>query len=195
MKWIGCCRYANPIHFAISRADCHFGAKKAFKMANCFSAEEKRKPLITLEKPALSRVLEVVEMGGIEPPSESACSRLSPGAVGYLTAGGCPFPSRSKPTRLPGRVASLCMVRSKLCARTDAADRRPGPGPQRSRAGRACLKRRPERSCRSQLLFKVPVFKDGRGIRPLIAHPHPRRNHCIPGAESDLCHLDFFGSG
>ena len=119
-------------------------------------------------------------MGGIEPPSESACSRLSPGAVGYLTAGGCPSPSRSKPTRLPGRVASLCMVRSKLCARTDAADRRPGPGPQRSRAGRACLKRRPERSCRSQLLFKVPVFKDGRGIRPLITHPHPRRNHCIP---------------
>lgn len=172
-----------------------FWGQKGFQNGKLFSAEEKRKPLITPEKPALSRVLEVVEMGGIEPPSESACSRLSPGAVGYLTAGGCPSPSRSKPTRLPGRVASLCMVRSKLCARTDAADRRPGPGPQRSRAGRACLKRRPERSCRSQLLFKVPVFKDGRGIRPLITHPHPRRNHCIPGAESDLCHLDFFGSG
>ena len=112
------------------------GPKKDFKMAQCFSAEEKRKPLITLEKPALSRVLDVVEMGGIEPPSESACSRLSPGAVGYLTAGGCPSPSRSKPTRLPGRVASLCMARSKLCALTSASHRRPASGPRHSRRGR-----------------------------------------------------------
>ena len=94
-------------------------SKKYISLAN------KAKALIFLAFLGVSRLSAMVEMGGIEPPSESACSRLSPGAVGYPTAGGCVSPSRSKPTRLPGRVASLCMVRSKLCARTDAANRRP----------------------------------------------------------------------
>ena len=121
----------------------------------------------------------VVELRGIEPLSESISAELSPGADGYFAPKRVSL-SRGKPSRRSGQVASLCMVRSKLCARTDAADRRPGPGPQRSRAGRACLKRRPERSYRSQLIYKVPDFMDGRDIRPLIPPPHPRRNHCSP---------------
>ena len=123
----------------------------------------------------------VVELRGIEPLSESISTELSPGADGYFALTRSSL-SRGKPSRLSGQVASLCMVRSKLCARTDAANRRPGPGPQRSRAGRACLKRRPERDYRSQLILKVPGFKDVWVIRPLIPPPRPRRNHYSPAS-------------
>ena len=129
----------------------------------------------------------LVELRGIEPLSESISAELSPGAGGYGAVTRDSL-SRGKPSRRPGQVASLCMVRSKLCARTDAADRRPDPGPQRSRAGRACLKRRPERNYRSQLILKVPAFMDVRGIRPLIPPPRPRRNHCSPmGVKNEIC--------
>ena len=70
-----------------------------------------------------------MELRGIEPLSENISAELSPGADDY----GAPkriSPSRRKPPRGSGQVASLCMVRSKLCALTDAADRRPDPGPQ-----------------------------------------------------------------
>ena len=114
----------------------------------------------------------LVELRGIEPLSESISAKLSPGADGYFAL--TRF-SRSwgKPSRLSGSVASLCMVRSKLCARTDAASRRPGPGPQRSRAGRACLKRRPERDYRSQLIFKSSRFYGWSGHPPAYLAPTP----------------------
>lgn len=33
-KRIGCCQYALPIHFAVSRSTCHFGVTKVFEMQN-----------------------------------------------------------------------------------------------------------------------------------------------------------------
>ena len=68
----------------------------------------------------------VVEMGGIEPPSESALTGTSPGADGYLHS---LIPAQA--VMLGDLVASLCMVRSKLCARMFTTDRRsiPGRGP------------------------------------------------------------------
>ena len=65
----------------------------------------------------------LVEMGGIEPPSESALTGTSPGADGYLHS---LIPAQA--VMLGDLVASLCMVRSKLCARMFTTDRRPVPG-------------------------------------------------------------------
>ena len=68
----------------------------------------------------------MVEVGGIEPPSESALTGTSPGADGYLHS-----LARARTVTLRGLVASLFMVRSKLCARTVTTCRRliPGRGP------------------------------------------------------------------
>ena len=65
----------------------------------------------------------LVEMGGIEPPSESALTGTSPGADGYLHS---LIPAQA--VMLGDLVASLCMVRSKLCTRMFTTDRRPIPG-------------------------------------------------------------------
>ena len=62
----------------------------------------------------------LVEMGGVEPPSESALTGNSPGAGGYCGIAANSLRIRQAVTPY-GRVASLCMVRSKLCALTDAA--------------------------------------------------------------------------
>ena len=66
---------------------------------------------------------DLVEMGGIEPPSESALTGTSPGADGYLHS---LIPAQA--VMLGDLVASLCMARSKLCARMFTTDRRPIPG-------------------------------------------------------------------
>lgn len=56
----------------------------------------------TLENLVFSRVLRnLVEMGGIEPPSESALQGASPGAGGYLHS-----LTRAQAAVLPGSVAS-----------------------------------------------------------------------------------------
>ena len=61
----------------------------------------------------------MVEARGVEPLSENTSTDLSPGAGGY------PYSLAPKSSaRLWGSVASLCMVRSKLCALTDATDPR-----------------------------------------------------------------------
>ena len=65
----------------------------------------------------------LVEMGGVEPPSESALTGTSPGADGHLRS-----LIRARTDTLTDSVASLCMVRSKLCTRTGTAHRRPIPG-------------------------------------------------------------------
>ena len=69
---------------------------------------------------------DVVEMGGVEPPSESTLTGTSPSAYGHLYSLPC-----APAVRLAESVASLCVVRSKLCALTGTTDRRsvPGRGP------------------------------------------------------------------
>ena len=68
----------------------------------------------------------LVEMAGVEPASESTLTGTSPGADGYLYS----LASAGAVT-LESSVASLFMVRSKLCARTCTTCRRsvPGRGP------------------------------------------------------------------
>lgn len=68
----------------------------------------------------------LVEMAGVEPASESTLTGTSPGADGYLYS----LASAGAVT-LESLVASLFMVRSKLCARTCTTCRRsvPGRGP------------------------------------------------------------------
>ena len=61
----------------------------------------------------------MVEAAGIEPASENPSTSLSPGAEG------CQHSLTYQSTvKLICLVASLCMVRSKLCALTDATDPR-----------------------------------------------------------------------
>ena len=69
---------------------------------------------------------DVVEMGGVEPPSESTLTGTSPSAYGQLHSLPC-----APAVRLAESVASLCVVRSKLCVLTGTTDRRsvPGRGP------------------------------------------------------------------
>ena len=66
---------------------------------------------------------DVVEVGGVEPPSESTLTGTSPGADGYLHS-----LARAGAVTLGDLVASLFMVRAKLCALTFTTDRRPIPG-------------------------------------------------------------------
>ena len=65
----------------------------------------------------------MVEMGGVEPPSESVLTGTSPGADGYLYS----LASAGAIT-LESLVASSCMAGAKLCRRTFTTDRRPIPG-------------------------------------------------------------------
>lgn len=89
--------------------------------------------------------------GGIEPPSESASAGTSPGAES-------PFYSlvRAWTLTLTESVASLCMVRSKLCALTFAANRRLASGPRPSRRRRSLLRQREEQSHCCSLIYNCP---------------------------------------
>ena len=73
---------------------------------------------------------DMVEVRGIEPLSESNLERTSPGAVCYLHS-----LNRTGTNTLPVSVASLCMVRSKLCARTVSTQITPEPGSWTFRGG------------------------------------------------------------
>ena len=72
----------------------------------------------------------LVEPRGIEPLSESNLERTSPGAVCYLHSLSC-----TGTNTLTASVASLCMVRSKLCARTVSTQITPEPGSWTFRGG------------------------------------------------------------
>lgn len=65
----------------------------------------------------------MVEMAGVEPASESTLTGTSPGADGYLYS----LASAGAVT-LESSVASLFMVRSKLCARTVPTQMTPQSG-------------------------------------------------------------------
>ena len=74
---------------------------------------------------------DLVEMRGVEPLSENALTETSPSAVGHLHS-----LAPAQADMLKGLVASLCMVRSKLCALMFTTSRRsvPGRGPPRQNA-------------------------------------------------------------
>ena len=72
----------------------------------------------------------LVEVRGIEPLSESNLERTSPGAVCYLHS-----LNRSETNILPALVASLCVVRAKLSARTVSTSITPEPGSWTFRGG------------------------------------------------------------
>ena len=65
----------------------------------------------------------LVEMRGVEPLSENALTGTSPSAGGHLHS-----LAPAQADMLKGLVASLCMVRSKLCALMFTTNRRPVPG-------------------------------------------------------------------
>jgi hypothetical protein len=101
----------------------------------------------------------MVEVGGVEPPSESALPETSPGAGGYFTDLKSVVPvTRGKPTRPIVSVASLCMVRAKLSVRTDATNRRPTSGPWPFQRGREAVKRLPVQKNRCSLIYKGCPF-------------------------------------
>ena len=95
----------------------------------------------------------LVELRGVEPLSESTSTGTSPSADDHLHS-----LTQAWVVTLLGLVASLCMVRSKLCARTDATQSRliRARGPAQS-DGR--FKQRRERRYRCSLIYKLPIFK------------------------------------
>ena len=120
-------------------------------------------------------VITLVEPGGIEPPSENTSTGTSPGAESHLHS-----LTQAWTITLEGLVASLCMVRSKLCVLTDAVNRCPTSRPRHSWRGHSLLKQREEQFCCCSLIYKFAHFMDGRRIRPLFRIPHPRRNQYGP---------------
>ena len=64
---------------------------------------------------------DVVEAGGVEPPSENVSAGTSPCADGYCGPR-ADSPSGGQAVTPAGQVASLCMVRAKLSARTSATE-------------------------------------------------------------------------
>ena len=92
-----------------------------------------RQERISLKKPPLpvdKGGFFMVEVRGIEPLSESNLEGLSPGAVCYLHS-----LTESGANTLHGLVASLCVVRAKLSARTDSTSITPEPGSWTFRGG------------------------------------------------------------
>ena len=90
---------------------------------------------------------DVVELRGVEPLSENNLAGTSPGAVCYLhSLGG------TGTNTLTVLVASLCMVRAKLTARTVPTKSHPSPARGPSGADGLLIKQQPERDCRCQLI-------------------------------------------
>lgn len=131
---------------------------------------------------ASSDYVALVEAAGVEPASESSLTGISPSAVHC-------FHSLTVTGRdtLYGLVASSCMVRAKLTARTCTAHRRSSParGPS---GGNGRLIRQPRQLYCCQLSLKNCPFY--RGQAPLLAIPaspppsKPVRPHMGPAAVS-----------
>lgn len=116
----------------------------------------------------------MVEAAGVEPASESSLTGISPSAVRSLhslTVTGM--------DTLYGSVASSCMVRAKLTARTCTAHRRSSParGPS---GGNGRLIRQPRQLYCCQLSLKIARFIEARRLCSLFQPHHPRRNRYAP---------------
>ncbi len=109
----------------------------------------KRNTSFHQRKNRLSAVFPLVEARGVEPLSENNLEGTSPSAVCYLhslTGAGT--------NTLRGLVASLCMVRSKLCARTSTTKSRPSPG-----RGPPGADGQPDQAARATVLLSVNFKK------------------------------------
>ena len=96
-----------------------------------------------------------MEVGGVEPPSESTLTGTSPGADGRLHS-----LVRAGAVTLGDLVASLCMARSKLCALTFTTRRRSAPGPWYSWGERSLIKQREELyRCCSLIYKRSPILR------------------------------------
>lgn len=96
----------------------------------------------------------MVELRGVEPLSENALTGTSPGADSHLHS-----LTQAWADTLKGLVESLCMVRSTLCARTDATKRRPHPARGPSGGDGRGLKPQRELRYRCSLIYKLPIFR------------------------------------
>ena len=136
--------------------------------------------------------------GRIELPSESISTGTSPGADGHLHS-----LARAQTVTLTGLVASLYMVRSKLCALTFTTNRRPVPS--RGPPGRdgSLIKQREEQYYRCSLIYKgCPFYRmSGASARysglhaPVETSASPyKRRFCIAAGKLNQIST-FSGSG
>ena len=96
----------------------------------------------------------MVEMGRIELPSESISTGTSPGADGHLHS-----LVRAQTVTLTDLVASLYMVRSKLCALTFTTSRRHIPARGTARYDGSALRQLLTQNCNLRLNLKVRRLK------------------------------------
>ena len=95
----------------------------------------------------------LVEMGGVEPPSERISSGTSPGAESCLK-----FPSPSANSHAQGSGSFIVHGALKALRTHVHHLSTPRPGPWSSRAGRSPLMQREELRCRCSLIYKFARF-------------------------------------
>ena len=130
--------------------------------------------------PAFARPPILVEVGGVEPPSESTLTGLSPGADSYCGSLPSCSPSGRQAVTPVGwvRVMMRGQVNSFPPHGRHINDAFPGLWPLRFRRP-PLIRQRQQRYC-CCLIYKIAHFEDAGRIRPLIPPPHPRRNRYTP---------------
>ena len=98
-------------------------------------------------------LLFLVEMGGVEPPSERISSGTSPGAESCLR-----FPSPGANSHAQGSGSFIVHGALKALRTHVHHLSTPRPGPWSSRAGRSPLMQREELRCRCSLIYKFARF-------------------------------------
>ena len=128
----------------------------------------------------MTSVFFMVEVGGVEPPSESTSTGLSPGAVDYLWKSSFLFPAKmaNRHAIRLGELHDLWHRQSLLYAHLPLNDALLGS--RSFRVGRLPLiRQRKQQYCR-YLIYKVARFMAVRPRRPLVPPPYPRRNRYTP---------------
>ena len=134
----------------------HF--RRAFRSpkggAALWAAEPTRKGHLQSRCPFL-----VVEVGGVEPPSESTLTGLSPGADGYCGSLPSRSPSRRQAVTPPGQVRVMMHGRVNSCPPhgRHINDAFPGLWPLRFRRP-PLLRQRQQLVC-CCLIYKLPIFR------------------------------------
>lgn len=152
--------YAEISFFNVDVFSCAFFALEyAFCGSRCIATDtsEKLKSLGRQNKspePLWLRAFDLVEAGGVEPPSENTSSGTSPGADGCLHSR-----AMTQAVMLHGLVASLVMPGAKLTPVTCTTQIMPKPGSWSFRGGQPLIKQRRELRYRCSLIYKLPVFR------------------------------------